>query len=81
MTMVDDKLLRSERTHTVAEQNVRLSRVLALRDDSNRNHVFDELIKTSGSELAKTSRRFCRQAVTPVIVSVDDKFPLHQCRC
>jgi hypothetical protein len=59
-------------------QNVRLARVLFLRDDSERNHVFDELIKTAGSEVAKISRGFCCQAMTPVIVSVNNKFSVHQ---
>jgi hypothetical protein len=34
MTMVEDKLLRGERTHTVPQQNVWLAHVLVLRDDS-----------------------------------------------
>ena len=77
--MVEDKLLRGERTHTVAKQNVWLAWVLALRDDSKRNHIFHELIKTAGSEVTKASSTFCGQAMAPVIASVNDKFSVHQC--
>src|SRR5438874_6393922 len=73
MTVVDDKLLRGERTHTVPQQNVRLVRMFLLRDDAKRNHVFDELIKTAGAEFTKTARGFCGQPMTSVIVSVNDK--------
>ncbi len=45
-----------------------------LRDNPKRNHIFDELVKTSGTEFAKTFGRLCSQAVTAVIVSVNDKF-------
>src|SRR6266446_9443177 len=78
MAMVENKLLRRERTHAVAKQDVRFARMLLLRDDSKRNHIFDELIETAGSEVAKTSGRLCGQAVTAVIVSVNDKFRLRQ---
>src|SRR6266550_7351481 len=73
MTVVDDKLLRGERSHTVSQQNVRLVRMFLLRDDAKRNHIFDELIKTAGTEFPKTARGFCGQPMTSVIVSVNDK--------
>src|SRR6266446_5948964 len=73
MTVVDDKLLRGERTHTVSQQNVRLVRMFLLRDDAKRNHIFNELIKTAGTEFAKTARGFCGQPMTSVIISINDK--------
>src|SRR5258707_5370625 len=79
MTMVEDKLLRGERTHAVTQQNVWLARVLGLRNDSEGHHVRDDLIKSAWSEFAKTAGRFCGQAVTPVIASVNDKFSLREC--
>jgi hypothetical protein len=45
---------------------------------SKENHVFHELIETAGSEFAKASGRLCRQAVSSVIVSVNDQISLHQ---
>src|SRR6266404_701458 len=78
MTMVENKLLRGKRTHTVAQQDVRFARMLVLRDDSQGNHVVHELIKTAQSEFAKSPRGFCCLAVTPVIVSVNGKFSAHQ---
>jgi len=47
--------------------------MFVLRDDPKRNHVLDELIETAGPEFAKTSGRLCRQAMTSVIISVNDK--------
>src|ERR1700731_844621 len=47
--------------------------MFALRDDAKRNHVFNELIKAAGAEVPKTSGRLCRQAMTAMIVSVNDK--------
>src|SRR6266853_2891080 len=47
--------------------------MFTLRDDPKRNHIFDELVKTSGTEFAKTFGRLCSQAVTSVIVPVNDK--------
>src|SRR5262249_40347094 len=55
---------------------LRLSRLL--RDHSESDDVFDELIKTAGTEIAKASRRFCRKAMTSVIVSVNNKTVLHR---
>ena len=52
--------------------------MFVLSDDSKRNHVFDELIETAGTEFAKTSGRLCRQAVSAMIVSVDCKLILQQ---
>jgi hypothetical protein len=78
MTVIENKLLRCERAQAVPQQNVRLSRVFVLSGDSKRNHVFHELIKTARTEVAKTSGRLCRQAMTSVIVSVNDKFRLRQ---
>ena len=71
MTVIENKLLRCERTEAVPQQNVRLIAVLVLGDNSERNHVFNELIKPTRPELAKTSGRLCSQAVTAVIVSVN----------
>ena len=71
--MVENELLRGERTQTVPEQNVWLTAVLVLGDDSERNHVFNELIEPTRPEFAKTSGRLCSQAMTSVIISVNDK--------
>jgi len=76
--MVEDKLLRGERTHTVAQQDIRLARVLVLRDDSRETMSSTSWIKTAGSEFAKTSGGLCCQSVTSMIVSVNDKFSAHQ---
>jgi hypothetical protein len=73
MTMVKNELLRGERTHAVAQQNVRLARVLVLPDDHKREYVFDELIETARPEITETSGRFCGQAMAPMIVSVNGK--------
>ncbi len=73
MAVVEDKLLRGKRTHAVAEQNVWLAGVLGLRDDSERNHVCDELMETAGPEIAKSAGRFCRQAMATMIVAVNRK--------
>src|SRR5437762_12076044 len=78
MTMVENELLRGERAHAVAQQNVGLAWVLVFRDDSKRNHVFDELIKTAGSKVAKAAEGLCGQAMTPVIISVNDKVCAHE---
>jgi hypothetical protein len=71
MTVIENKLLRCERTQAVPQQNVRLSRVFVLSDDSKRNHVFHELIKATRPKVAEASGRFCSKAVTAVIVSVN----------
>src|SRR5438477_10607147 len=73
MTVIDNKLLRSKRAQAVPQQNVWLASMFVLRDDPKRNHVLDELIETAGLEFAKTSGRLCRQAMTSVIISVNDK--------
>ena len=52
--------------------------MLLLRNDLKTKHIFDELIEAAESELAKTSGSFCRQAVTAMIISVNDKFFVHQ---
>src|SRR5215471_9201702 len=78
MTMIEDKLLRGERTHAVAQQNVWLAGVLLLRNDLKTKHIFDELIETAESELAKTSGSCCCQAVTAMIISVNHKVFVHQ---
>jgi hypothetical protein len=67
--MVENELLRGERTQTVPQQNVWLTAVLVLGDNSERNHVFNELIETAGSEVAKAIGRFCGQAMAG-----DDRF-------
>jgi hypothetical protein len=71
--MVENELLRGERTQTVPQQNVWLTAVLVLGDNSERNHVFNELIEPTRPEFAKTSGRLCSQAMTSVIISVNDK--------
>ena len=73
MTVIDNKLLRSKRAQAVPQQNVWLAAMLVLRDDPKRNHVLDELIETAGTEFTKISGRLCRQAMTSVIISVNDK--------
>src|SRR5207245_1472453 len=78
MTVSQHELLRGERTQTVCQKNVWLTAVLVLGDNSERNHVFDELIETSGPEFAKTSGTFCRQAVSAMVVAVDCKLILQQ---
>src|SRR6266404_228083 len=78
MTMVENKLLRSKRAQTVPQQNVWLARMFVLRDDPKRNHVLDELIKPAGAEFTKTARGFCGQAMTTVVVSVNDKLIFNQ---
>lgn len=78
MTVIENKLLRCERTQALPQQNVRLSRVFVLSDDPQGNHVFDELIETAGPEFAKTSGRLCRQAVSAMVVAVDCKLILQQ---
>ena len=78
MTVIEDKLLRSERAHAVAQQNVWLARLLLFRDDLKAKHIFDELIETAESEIAKASGGFGCQAVTAMIISVNDKFFVHQ---
>ena len=78
MTMVENELLRGERTHAVAQQKVRLARVLVLPDDYEREYVFDELIETAGPEITETSGRFGRQAMAPMIVSVNGKVSVAQ---
>ena len=52
--------------------------MLVLREGCQRSHVFNELIKAAGAEVAKTSRSFCCQAVATMIISVNDKFSMHQ---
>src|SRR6201986_5234449 len=78
MTVVEDELLRCERAHAVAQQNVRLARMLLLRDDPQSKHVFDELIEAAGAEVAETAGRFRRQAVPSVVVSVNGELRLDQ---
>src|SRR5262249_31731735 len=70
-----------KRTHAVAEENVGFARVRILRDGRQRNHVFDKLNKTAGAEIAKTSRRLCRQSMTAVIVSIYHKPCFNQFPC
>ena len=53
--------------------------MFVLCDDSESNHVFDELIKTAWPEVAKTFGRFCSQAMTAMIVSVNNEFRVGQC--
>src|SRR5438445_11401775 len=79
MAMVENKLLCRERAHAVAKQDVRFAQMLLLRDDPKRNHIFDELIETAGSEFAKTSGGLGGHAVTAVIVSVNNEFRVAQC--
>src|SRR4051812_42950204 len=52
--------------------------MFVLRDNSQRNHVFDELIETAGAEFTKTSGRLCCQAVSAMVVAVDCKLILQQ---
>src|SRR6266480_5414830 len=78
MTMVENELLRGERTQTVPQQNVWLTAVLVLGDNSERNHVFNELIEPTRPEFAKTSGRLCRQAMTSMIISVNCELVLYQ---
>src|SRR5437016_12306102 len=73
MTVIENKLLRCKRTQAVPQQDIRFARVFPLSDNSERNHVFNELIEPTRPEFAKTSGRLCRQAMTSVIVSVNDK--------
>ena len=79
MTVVENKLLGGERTHAVPKQDVWLAWMFVLCDDPQRNHVFDELVKTTGPEFTKTSGRLCGEAMTAVIISINDKFRLRQC--
>jgi len=53
--------------------------MLLLRDDSESNHVIDELIKTARTEVAKTFGRLCSKSVTAMIVSVNNEFRVGQC--
>src|SRR5437588_2948990 len=53
--------------------------MFVLRDHPQGNHVFDDLIKTAGTEIAKTLGRFCSQSVTAMIVSVNNEFRVGQC--
>src|ERR1044072_303811 len=78
MTVVEYELLRGERAHAVAQQNVRLARMLLLRDDPQSSHVFDELIEAAGAEVAEAAGRFRRQAVPAVVVSVNGELRLDQ---
>ena len=78
MTIVENELLRGERTQTVPQQNVWLTAVLVLGNNSERNHVFNELIETAGSEVAKAIGRFCGQAMSAMIVSVNHKLIVNQ---
>jgi hypothetical protein len=71
--MVENELLRGERTQTVPQQNVWLTAVLVLGDNSERNHVFNELIEPTGPKVAEASGRLCSQAMTSVIISVNNK--------
>jgi len=52
--------------------------VLVLREGYQRSHVFDELLKTAGPKSPEFPAGFAVQAMTPVIVSVNDKFSVHQ---
>ena|SRR5215831_17418158 len=52
--------------------------VLVLREGRKRIHFVHELIETTESEFAKTSGSSWCQAVITVIVSVNDKFSMHQ---
>ena len=76
MTVIEHKLLRGKRAHTVSEQDVWLARVLLLCDHAKRNHVLDELIEPAGSKVAKGSRWFDGQSMAAVVISVNDKFRL-----
>src|SRR5438874_3892388 len=53
--------------------------MFVLHDHPKRNHVFNELIKTARTEVAKTFGRFCSQSVTAMIVSVNNEFRVGQC--
>src|SRR6266436_1269674 len=52
--------------------------MFVLCDDSETNHVIDELIKTTWSEVAKAIRGLCGQAMTAMIVSVNHKLIFNQ---
>src|SRR5678809_1108700 len=78
MTMVENELLGSKRSHAVAQQDEWFARIFVLGKVSHCSHVFDELIKAALSEVAETVSGFCRQAVASVIVSVNNKFGAHQ---
>ena len=77
MTVIEHKLLRREGTHTVPKQAIRLTWMFLLCRDSKRNHVFDKLIKAGRTEIAKAIGGFCREAVSAMIVPVNDKLCLH----
>ena len=78
MTVIENKLLRRERTQAVSQQDVWLAGAVFLRNDTKRDHVLDELIKAAWSEVAKAIGRFCSQAVSAVVVSVDYKLVVNQ---
>ena len=53
--------------------------MFVLCDDSESNHVIDELIKTAWPEVAKTFGPFCSQSMTAMIISVNNEFRVGQC--
>ncbi len=52
--------------------------MLLFCNNSERDHVLDELIETAGSEVAKASRAFGCQPVASVIVSVHNEVSAHE---
>src|ERR1700730_18509176 len=52
--------------------------MFVLCDDSESNHVVDELIKATWPEVAKAIRGLCGQAMTAMIVSVNHKLIFNQ---
>jgi hypothetical protein len=72
MTVVEDELLSGERTHAVREEDDGPAGLFVLRDDPQRDHVLDELIKATKPEVAQAP---CGrgESMTSVIVAVDDK--------
>src|SRR5437879_6602197 len=73
MTMIQNELLRCKRAQAVPQQNVWLSRVLVLRDNSQRNHILDKLVEAGCPKVTEAIGRFRSQAMTAMIVSVNRK--------
>ena len=70
--LVEDHLLRRERSHRVAEQEQRLARIVGRDALRERDGIRDESIPPRSPEAAERDVRPDRLAVSAMVVGVDD---------